>query len=114
MTLDPRRHQRHVARGMSLMSKMEYSELNVRDLRILSALLRERSITRTALSMGMAQPAVSKVLAHLRVQFSDPLFVRNGQAMQPTAKALDISGQLHALLGAVDGLRAVSMAFDPL
>jgi DNA-binding transcriptional LysR family regulator len=99
---------------MMVVNKMVYPELNVRELRILDALLRERSITRTAQSMGAAQPAISKALARLRRQFSDPLFVRNGQAMQPTAKALDIAGQLHILLGAVDGLRAAAVAFDPL
>lgn len=96
------------------MDRSAYAELNVRELRILDTLLRERSITRTAQSMGTAQPAISKALARLRTQFSDPLFVRNGQAMQPTAKALDISGQLHLLLGAIDGLRAAAMVFDPL
>lgn len=82
------------------MDRSAYSELNVRELRILDTLLRERSITRTAQSMGTAQPAISKALARLRKQFSDPLFVRNGQAMQPT--------------GAIDGLRAAAMVFDPL
>lgn len=67
------------------------SELNLRELRILNALLHERSITRTAQLLATTQPGISKVLRHLRVQFADPLFVRNGHAMQPTAKALEKS-----------------------
>ena len=90
------------------------SELNLRELRILNALLHERSITRTAQLMATTQPGVSKVLRHLRLQFADPLFVRNGHAMQPTAKALEIADQLRALLGAADGLRASATAFDPV
>jgi DNA-binding transcriptional LysR family regulator len=95
------------------MDRTAYSELSLPDLRVLSALLRERSITRTAELMGTTQPAISKVLGHLRRQFSDPLFVRNGRAMQPTTRALDIADRLHALLAAADELRASATAFDP-
>lgn len=89
------------------------SELNLRELRILNALLHERSITRTAQLLATTQPGISKVLRHLRAQFADPLFVRNGHAMQPTARALEIADQLRALLGAADSLRAAVTAFDP-
>ena len=74
------------------------SELNLRELRILHALLHERSITRTAELLATTQPGISKVLRHLRGQFGDPLFVRNGHAMQPTAKALEIADQVRTLL----------------
>lgn len=90
------------------------SELNLRELRILNTLLRERSITRTAELLATTQPGISKILRHLRAQFADPLFVRNGHAMQPTAKALDMADQLAVLLGAVDNLRASAKAFDPV
>lgn len=96
------------------MDKMASSELNLRELRILNALLHERSITRTAQLLATTQPGISKVLRNLRAQFADPLFVRNGHAMQPTAKALDIADQLRTLLGAADGLRAAVTAFDPV
>lgn len=95
------------------MAEIASSELNLRELRILNALLHERSITRTAQLLATTQPGISKVLRHLRTQFADPLFVRNGHAMQPTAKALDIADQLRALLGAADSLRASVTAFDP-
>src|SRR4051812_21743690 len=98
--------------GMDDMVGIASSELNLRELRILHALLHERSITRTAELLATTQPGISKVLRHLRAQFADPLFVRNGHAMQPTARALDIADQLRALLAAADGLRAVT-AFDP-
>jgi DNA-binding transcriptional LysR family regulator len=95
------------------MDQEAYSELSLRELRVLYALLRERSITRTAQAMETTQPAISKMLGRLRVQFSDPLFVRNGQAMQPTAKALDIADRLRVLLAAADGLRSAATEFDP-
>ena len=95
------------------MDQKAYSELSLRELRVLDALLALRSITRTAEAMETTQPAISKMLRHLRVQFSDPLFVRNGQAMQPTAKALDIADRLRVLLVAADGLRSAATEFDP-
>jgi DNA-binding transcriptional LysR family regulator len=96
------------------MAKMAYPDLNLRELRVLDVLLRECSITRTAHALETTQPAISKTLRHLRAQFADPLIVRNGHAMQPTAKALDVAGQLRALLDAADGLRADVAAFDPV
>jgi DNA-binding transcriptional LysR family regulator len=95
------------------MAENASSELNLRELRILNALLHECSITRTAQLLSTTQPGISKVLRHLRTQFADPLFVRNGHAMQPTARALEIADQLRALLGAADSLRAAVKAFDP-
>lgn len=94
------------------MADIASSELNLRELRILHALLHERSITRTAELLATTQPGISKVLRHLRAQFGDPLFVRNGHAMQPTAKALEIADQLRTLLGVADSLRASATAFD--
>jgi DNA-binding transcriptional LysR family regulator len=98
---------------MANMDSEAYSELSLRELRVLYALLQQRSITRTAQAMETTQPSISKMLRRLRAQFSDPLFVRNGQAMQPTAKALDIADRLRALLAAADGLRSVATEFDP-
>jgi DNA-binding transcriptional LysR family regulator len=93
---------------------MAYPDLNLRELRVLDVLLRECSITRTARALKTTQPAISKTLRHLRAQFADPLIVRNGHAMQPTAKALEMAGQLRGLLDAADGLRADVAAFDPV
>jgi len=70
------------------MAEIASSELNLRELRILHALLRERSITRSAELLATTQPGISKVLRHLRAQFGDPLFVRNGRtADRQTAHA---------------------------
>jgi DNA-binding transcriptional LysR family regulator len=98
---------------MTDMEKRAYPELSLRELRVLNELLQQRSITRTAEVMETTQPAVSKMLRSLRAQFSDPLFVRNGQAMQPTAKVLDIADRLRVLLTAADGLRSAATEFDP-
>jgi hypothetical protein len=76
-SLAPGNDLRHAETGMMDMDQEAYSELSLRELRVLNTLLQLRSITRTAQTMETTQPAISKMLRHLRTQFSDPLFVRN-------------------------------------
>ena len=95
------------------MAMEAYQEPNLRELRVLHTLLQQRSITRAAQAMETTQPSISKTLRRLRVQFADPLFVRRGQAMEPTPRALEIAERLHILLAAADGLRSQLREFDP-
>ena len=88
-------------------------EVDLRQLRAFEVLLRERNLTRAATVLGVAQPALSKTLAKLRRYFADPLFVRAGHRMEPTAKALELAGAVHALLDDATMLRARHRPFDP-
>jgi DNA-binding transcriptional LysR family regulator len=98
---------------MIIMAEWNDADFRLSDLRVLSVVLRERSLTRAAEVLDTTQPSISKVLTRLRVQFGDPLLVRNGQAMNPTAKALEITGPLRGLLVAADILRVATPSFDP-
>jgi DNA-binding transcriptional LysR family regulator len=82
-------------------------------LQVLAILLQELSLTRTADQLGMSQPTVSRVLARLRQHFGDPLFVRSGQRMQPTTRALELAEPLAAVLAGVRQLQAGAAVFDP-
>jgi DNA-binding transcriptional LysR family regulator len=95
------------------MADSAFNELSLRDLRVLQVLLRECSVTRAAEVLETTQPELSKRLAYLRSQFGDQLLVRNGYAMQPTAKALDIAPQVKRLLDTADTLQADTKVFDP-
>ncbi len=88
-------------------------EVDLRQLRAFEVLLRERNLTRAAAVLGVAQPALSKTLAKLRRYFADPLFVRTGHRMEPTAKALELANAVHALLDDATMLRARHRPFDP-
>ena len=88
-------------------------EVDLRQLRAFEVLLRERNLTRAATVLGVAQPALSKTLAKLRRYFADQLFVRAGHRMEPTAKALELAGAVHALLDDATMLRARHRPFDP-
>jgi hypothetical protein len=58
-SLSDARHYRHVRPGIDDMAETASSELNLRELRILNALLHERSITRTAQLLATTQPGIS-------------------------------------------------------
>jgi DNA-binding transcriptional LysR family regulator len=99
--------------GMSNMTHGNETDLRVSDFKVLSLVLRERSITRAADALRTTQPSVSKVLARLRSYFDDPLFIRNGHALQPTPRALEIMEPLRNLLLAADTMRTPKPNFNP-
>jgi DNA-binding transcriptional LysR family regulator len=99
---------------MTVMPRSNEQGVRLDDLRILQVVLREHSLTRAAEQLATTQPTISKVLARLRSQFQDPLLVRDGQAMRPTPRGLEIAAPLQALLAAADGIRRPARGpFDP-
>ncbi|NVZ29366.1 LysR family transcriptional regulator [Pseudomonas gingeri] len=56
--------------------------------------------------LSVTQPAVSGSLVRLRQYFGDPLFVRSGHGMKPTAKACDIAAQLLPAMAQIELLLA--------
>ncbi|MBD0275341.1 MAG: LysR family transcriptional regulator, partial [Acetobacteraceae bacterium] len=58
--------------------------LDLNLLPVFAALMRERSVTRAGRALFLSQPAASAALARLRAAFGDELFVRNGNALEPT------------------------------
>src|SRR5215813_8722499 len=62
-------------------------KVNLDLLPLLHELLRTRSVTRTAQSFGMTQPAVSRALRQLRLAFDDPLLVSPGRNARLTDRA---------------------------
>jgi DNA-binding transcriptional LysR family regulator len=90
-----------------------HPDIGLRDLRVLSVLLRERNLTRAAELLGTTQPSVSKVLARLRAHFDDRLFVWAGRSMQPTRRARQIAKPLQDVLVGFDALTVSTAPFDP-
>ena len=66
---------------------MELGGLDLNLLVALDALLTERSVTRAAGRVGLSQPGMSNALARLRRVFDDPLLVRRGASLEPTARS---------------------------
>jgi len=92
---------------------MSSRNLDLRLLRVFDALLSEGNATRAGLRLHLTQSAVSQALAKLREEAHDPLFVRVGQTMRPTAKALAMSEPIKEALTQVERAFEVAAGFDP-
>lgn len=79
----------------------------------LVALVDERSTTGAARRLNLAQSTVSGALARLRLALGDPLLVREGRAMEPTARALELVEAARPHLEALAAAVADARPFDP-
>ncbi len=76
------------------------------DLSCMAAIFDHGSVTEAALRLRVSQPTISHALNRLRAHFGDPLFVRVGRRMEPTARAEALRGQLTTALDAVSAIGA--------
>ncbi|CAD0185939.1 Nodulation protein D 2 [Ruegeria sp. THAF57] len=95
------------------MNKIDFTDLDGKVLRVFLTILEENSVSKAADRMGVTQSAISHTLAKLRQVLGDPLFVRSGQGLIPTERALSLKEPVQ---GVLDGLRALTddRPFDPL
>lgn len=89
------------------------TELDLNLLYVLVALDESRSVSGAAVKLGKSQPAVSSALARLRGFFNDPLFVRSGNNMQPTPRALSLVESARFVLSRVGSDIVAAPSFDP-
>jgi DNA-binding transcriptional LysR family regulator len=80
------------------------AKLELKQLRVLRALLRERNVSRVAEQLGVSQQTVSEQLKRLRDIFDDRLFVRTSNGIIPTPVAERLSPRLDKLLNDVEAL----------
>ncbi len=92
---------------------MHLKEVDANLLVVLDALLVDASVTRAAERLGRSASAISHALAKLREIFADELFVRAGQRLVPTAKALDLAPTVHVILAGMESLLRPAKPFDP-
>jgi len=82
-------------------SKSDTSHIRRLDLSLLllfRELMHNRRTTVVAQRIGMSQSAVSHALRRLREVFSDPLFVRRSDGLEPTHRALELLPKVEALI----------------
>lgn len=82
-------------------------------LNVLHLLLRERSVTRTAMMVGQSQPAVSETLARLRTLIGDQLLVRSGSGMELTEHGRSLQEHVERALTELDWIVGKKPAFEP-
>ena len=90
------------------MRKPDDDTLDLSLLPALDALMDTRNVTRAAERMGLSQPAMSRIVAKLRVQFDDALLVRTGARSELTPRAEALRLPLKAILE-----QAAQMAAPP-
>lgn len=90
---------------------MELEDVYRRDLNLfiaLKVLIEEGSVSRSAVRLNLSQSAMSRVLGRLRELLQDPLFIRQGQHLQPTQRAIEISLALNSPLESLRSLLSPS------
>lgn len=94
------------------MNDFDWSDLDVRLLQLLVAVVEAGSITGAAMALGVTQSAVSHQLDKLRAITGDALFVKSGRGIVATARAGELAIRARELLHQLQGF-AHAGAFDP-
>jgi DNA-binding transcriptional LysR family regulator len=89
---------------MVYIHRMNLNSLDLNLLVALDALLREASVSRAAMRIGLSQPAASHALQRLRDLIGDPLLVRSGARMELTPRAQALRAPLAQTLDQVRSL----------
>ena len=95
------------------MNPIDLRRFDLNLLIVLEVLMAERGVSRAAARLGRTQSAVSHSLARLREQLGDPLLLKGGRRMEPTAFALELMEQMRPLLQGLQRVLAPRRRFDP-
>ena len=89
------------------------SRIDLNLLVVLEAIHAEGGVTRASEKLNLTQPAISHALARLRDLFHDPLFVRQGRTLVPTALTRSLIEPLRRSLRDLGTVLDEAGRFDP-
>jgi DNA-binding transcriptional LysR family regulator len=92
---------------------VDFSAFDLNLLRVFDAMMLELSTVRAGERIGLSQPAVSSALGRLRHITGDELFIRDGNRMLPTTRALQLKGPVREALTRIEDALSANSAFDP-
>jgi LysR family transcriptional activator of mexEF-oprN operon len=95
------------------MNRNELRKADINLMVVFETLMLERNVTRAAEKLFLGQPTISSALNRLRALFDDPLFIRVGNRMEPTARANEIIHHLSPALDAMSVALSLTRDFDP-
>lgn len=95
------------------MNRNELRKADINLMVVFETLMLERNVTRAAEKLFLGQPTISSALNRLRALFNDPLFIRVGHRMEPTARANEIIVHLSPALDAMSNALSLTRDFDP-
>lgn len=81
---------------------MKYPDLNL--LVALDILLEEQSVAAAARRLDLSAPAMSRTLSRIRATMGDPILVRAGRKLVPTARALELQALVRKTSESAIGL----------
>lgn len=92
---------------------MNFAAVDLNLMRVFDAMMLELSTVRAAERVGLSQPAVSSALGRLRHMIGDELFVRDGNRMVATPRALQLKEPVRAALRQMEEALVAAADFDP-
>ncbi len=92
---------------------MRLNDLDLNQLVILDALLRDKSITRAAERVYLSQPAMSSALRRLRQSFQDPLLVHRGRDMTLSPLGIALAQPVSEVMRKIKVITLTRPSFDP-
>jgi len=92
---------------------MNLNNLDLNLLKVLDALIAERSVTRAGARLGRSQPAVSHALDRLRRLLGDDLLVRGPSGLVLTSRAESLRGRVQETLQLMESCFSDGPVFDP-
>jgi DNA-binding transcriptional LysR family regulator len=104
-----RTHRPVVGRAGVNLRSLDFNLLVVFD-----AVMQDRSVTRAAARLNVAQPTVSHALTRLRHALKDDLFVRTPEGMAPTPKAEILAEAVRTALVGLNTALDSSEPFEPV
>lgn len=91
----------------------DHGELNFYLLKCLVALVDHSHVSRAADALSISQPAMSRAMAEMRTVTGDPILVKAGTGLIPTAKAMQLRDFAERILREMDELLGNAVLFDP-
>ena len=91
---------------------MDLRRVDLNLLLLVDALLMEGTASRAARRLRLSQPAVSQGLKRAREAFGDPLLVRHGNRLLPTARAIALQSDIRAILQRIENVLTPAV-FEP-
>jgi len=95
------------------MNRNDLRKIDINLLIVFETLMLDRSLTRAAQKLYLGQPAISAALRRLREFFDDPLFVRSGRLMEPTARANELLIKISPVLDSLSSAIGEGTPFTP-
>ncbi len=87
--------------------------LNLQAMKIFLAVHDLRSVGAAARTLGMSQSGLSSVLARLRRDLGDTLFVSTSAGMQPTSRAKELAAPMREAVQVIEQRILARAGFDP-